>query len=135
MSELSPEDQAAAAAALRSGDLLTRAPGDVGGGDASPMNWVLACRSCKAVLGRLGIFRLRQPATDELSKGAGFDFPYPHRIAHCTRCHQTSVVREESGKPPELARVLPEVLSPARVCLLCGGAHEPGDADRARIKV
>lgn len=105
---LSPADRALLLTP-RHGESIVRLAGDMGGGDASPFNYGLWCGSCDMLLGRLGIFRLREPSE--------WGVPYEHRIAHCARCHATTFVREHAGRA-EVARLARASLTEG-VCWLC----------------
>jgi hypothetical protein len=91
MAELTLKDIARASIDRR-GALIYRLPKDdvAGGGDSNAFNFGLWCGSCAKFLGRLGVFAL---------KPAGMNGQLvPHRTAHCTECHHTSLIVVEQGR-------------------------------------
>jgi hypothetical protein len=111
MPELTQADIARASIERR-GALIYRMPGEAvaGGGDSNPYNFGLWCGHCQMFLGRLGIFAL---------KPAGMNGQLaPHRTAHCTECHHTTLIVGEKVK---------EILQAGRDAkgrCACGGATD-----------
>jgi hypothetical protein len=100
----------------RKGALIYRMPKESvsRGGDSDPHNFGLWCGACQAFLGRLGNFFL---------KPAGMNRQLtPHRTAHCTTCHHTSLIVLEGGY--ERVKELHLVSSDAGGRCACGGVTD-----------